>query len=92
MTGQSAVASVNGQLKLCLLDNTLQGKAAAVLSTSVNGRKVTVPILIGGTVAEPTYGVDVTTAIKDNLTEEIKDKGRQKLEEGLGKLFNKLGK
>ena len=92
VTGQSAVASVNGQLKLGLLDNTLQGKAAAVLSTSVNGRKVTVPILIGGTVAEPTYGVDVTTAIKDNLTEEIKDKGRQKLEEGLGKLFNKLGK
>lgn len=92
VTGQSAVASVNGRLKLGLLDNTLQGKAAAVLSTSVNGRKVTVPILIGGTVAEPTYGVDVTTAIKDNLTEEIKDKGRQKLEEGLGKLFNKLGK
>ena len=42
--------------------------------------------------AEPTHGVDVTTAIKDNLTEEIKDKGRQKLEEGLGKLFNKLSK
>ena len=92
VTGQSSVASVKGQVRVGLLDNTLSGKTSAVLATSVGGRQVTVPITISGTVSEPSYGIDLTSAIKDNLTQDLKDKGKEKLQEGIGKLLNRLSR
>lgn len=92
LTGQSAIAAVNGAVDIGLLDNSMIGKVSAVLATSIDGRRVTVPIAIGGTVAAPAYGIDLASAIKDNLTAEVKEKGRAKLEEGIGKLLNRLNR
>ncbi len=91
-TGQSAVASVNGQVKLGLIDESIAGTVSATLATSAAGRQVTVPIALSGALSEPQYGIDVASAIKANLSQEVKAKAQEKIEEKLGKLFDRLNR
>ena len=68
-----------------------------MLATSSDGRRVTVPIKLSGTLDAPQYGVDVAEAIKANAQEAvveatkrvIKDEKAQKLIEGLGSLLKR---
>ena len=96
--GRASVAEVNGQVQVGLIDSSLNGDVSAKLATSVDGRRVTVPIKLGGTIQAPTYGINLEAVIKDQLhnaiekavTENPKLKeGQKRLIEGLGKLFNR---
>ncbi|HIU84735.1 MAG TPA: AsmA family protein [Candidatus Aphodousia gallistercoris] len=86
INGKSSVAQVSGHLQLGLLTSALDGELAAQLSTSVDGRKLTVPIKIGGTAQEPSYGVDIAAALVSNVKNIIENEP-EKLLKGLGKLF-----
>lgn len=96
--GRASVAEVNGQVQVGLIDSSLNGDVSAKLATSVDGRRVTVPIKLGGTIQAPTYGINLEAVIKEQLhnaiekavTENPKLKeGQKRLIEGLGKLFNR---
>ncbi|MBM6927928.1 AsmA family protein [Parasutterella secunda] len=96
--GRASVAEVNGQVQVGMIDSSLYGEVSAKLATSVDGRRVTVPIKLGGTIQAPTYGINLEAVIKDQLhnaiekavTENPKLKeGQKRLIEGLGKLFNR---
>lgn len=96
--GRASVAEVNGQVQVGMIDSSLNGDVRAKLATSVDGRRVTVPIKLGGTIQAPTYGINLEAVIKDQLhnaiekavTENPKLKeGQKRLIEGLGKLFNR---
>lgn len=86
--GKASVAEVNGQMKVGLLDNTLSGDVSAKLATSVDGRRVTVPIKLGGTIQSPTYGINIEAALKEGVKTVIEEAVKNpKILEGLGKLF-----
>ena len=86
--GKANVAEVNGQMKVGLLDNTLNGEVAARLATSVDGRRVTVPIKLGGTIQNPSYGIDLEVALKEGVKTVIEEAVKDpKILKGLGKLF-----
>lgn len=86
--GKASVAEVSGHMNVGLIDNSLSGEVNAKLATSVDGRRVTVPIKLGGTVQSPTYGINIEAALKETvkgvLNEAVKN---PKILEGLGKLF-----
>lgn len=73
LSGKSSVAEVSGKVNVNLLTEALGGTVKAKLATSVDGRRVTVPINLGGTVSEPTYQFDVGEALKSQLKEELKN-------------------
>lgn len=93
----SSLAQIKGGVNLGLMDNSIGGTVSAVLATSKDGRRVTVPIKLSGTLDAPQYGVDVAEAIKANAQEAvveatkrvIKDEKAQKLIEGLGSLLKR---
>ena len=86
--GKASFAEVNGQMKVGLLDNTLSGDVSAKLATSVDGRRVTVPIKLGGTIQSPTYGINIEAALKEGVKTVIEEAVKNpKILEGLGKLF-----
>ena len=87
LTGKSSVAEVSGTAKVGLLTDALNGKVQAKLATSVDGRRVTVPINLGGTLQEPTYQLDVGSALKTQLKEELKNPDL--LLKGLNKLLKR---
>ena len=87
LTGKSAVAEVSGQANVSLLTQALSGTIKAKLATSVDGRRVTVPIALGGTISEPNYQLDVGEALKEQVKEELKNPDL--LLKGLNKLFNR---
>ena len=87
VTGKSSVAEVTGQAKVGLLTEALSGKVTAKLGTSVDGRRVTVPITLGGTITEPAYQFDLAGLVKAQVKEELKNP--QLLLKGLNKLLNR---
>ena len=97
LQAKSSVAEVKGGVNIGLMNNALSGTVSAVLATSSDGRRVTVPIKLSGTLDAPQYGVDVAEAIKANAQEAvveaakrvIKDEKAQKLIEGLGSLLKR---
>lgn len=89
LNGKTNVAEVSGNLQVGLIDNALAGEVSAKLATSVDGRRVTVPIKLGGTVQSPSYGIDIEAALKAGLQSAVEEavKDPKRLIEGLGKLF-----
>lgn len=89
LDGKTNVAEVSGNLQVGLIDNALAGEVSAKLATSVDGRRVTVPIKLGGTVQSPSYGIDIEAALKAGLQSAVEEavKDPKRLIEGLGKLF-----
>ncbi len=85
VSGKSSVAEVSGNAKVGLLTDQLSGKVMAKLGTSVGGRRVTVPITLGGTVSEPNYQLDLATLVKEQVKEELTNP--QLLIKGLEKLL-----
>ena len=71
-----------------LINSSLSGQVSAKLATSADGRRVTVPIALSGTVQEPKYGVDIAAAIVSNVENIIKNEP-EKLIEGLGRLLRR---
>ena len=88
LNGKSSVAEVSGQIQIGLIDSSLNGRVSAKLATSSDGRRVTVPIALSGTLQEPKYGVDIAAAIVSNVENIIKNEP-QKLLEGLGRLLRR---
>lgn len=88
LNGKSSVAEVSGQVQIGLIDSSLNGRVSAKLATSSDGRRVTVPIALSGTLQEPKYGVDIAAAIVSNVENIIKNEP-QKLLEGLGRLLRR---
>ena len=91
MNGKSNVAEVSGALAVGLIDNALSGEVSARLATSVDGRRVTVPIKLGGTVQSPSYGIDIEEALKAGVKDVIKEatKDPKRLIQGLEKLLHR---
>ena len=91
MNGKSNVAEVSGGLAVGLIDNALSGEVSARLATSVDGRRVTVPIKLGGTVQSPSYGIDIEEALKAGVKDVIKEatKDPKRLIQGLEKLLHR---
>lgn len=89
LNGKTNVAEVSGNLQVGLIDNALAGEVSAKLATSVDGRRITVPIKLGGTVQSPSYGIDIEAALKAGLQSAVEEavKDPKRLIEGLGKLF-----
>ena len=89
LSGKTNVAEVNGNVQVGLIDNALAGEVTAKLATSVDGRRVTVPIKLGGTVQAPSYGIDIEAALKAGIQSVVEEavKDPKRLIEGLGKLF-----
>lgn len=89
LSGKTNVAEVNGNVQVGLIDNALAGEVTAKLATSVDGRRVTVPIKLGGTVQAPSYGIDIEAALKAGIQSAVEEavKDPKRLIEGLGKLF-----
>ena len=89
LEGKTNVAEVKGNAQIGLIDHTLSGLVTARLATSVDGRRVSVPIRLGGTIKTPTYGIDLEAALKAGVKDVIKEaaKDPKKLIKGLEKLF-----
>ena len=89
LEGKTNVAEVKGNAQIGLIDHTLSGLVTARLATSVDGRRVSVPIRLGGTIQTPTYGIDLEAALKAGVKDVIKEaaKDPKKLIKGLEKLF-----
>ena len=88
LNGKSSVAEVSGRMQIGLINSSLSGQVSAKLATSADGRRVTVPIALSGTVQEPKYGVDIAAAIVSNVENIIKNEP-EKLIEGLGRLLRR---
>ena len=87
VTGKSSVAEVSGQAKVGLLTEQLSGKVTAKLGTSIDGRRVIVPITLSGTVTEPAYQLDLATLVKEQVKEELTNP--ELLLKGLNKLLKR---
>lgn len=89
LEGKTNVAEVKGNAQIGLIDHTLSGLVTARLATSVDGRRVSVPIRLGGTIQTPSYGIDIEAALKAGVKDVIKEaaKDPKKLIKGLEKLF-----
>ena len=87
LTGKSSVAEVSGQAKINLLNEQLSGGITAKFGTSIGGRRVVVPIDLGGTVTEPTYQLDLSELLKGQLKEELTNP--EILLKGLSKLIKR---
>ena len=91
MKGKTNVAEVNGTLSVGLIDNALAGEVTARLATSVDGRRISVPIKLGGTVQSPSYGIDIEAALKAGVKDVIKEaaKDPKRIIRGLEKLLHR---
>jgi hypothetical protein len=87
VTGKSSVAEVSGQAKVGLLTEQLSGKVTAKLGTSIDGRRMIVPITLSGTVTEPAYQLDLATLVKEQVKEELTNP--ELLLKGLNKLLKR---
>lgn len=87
VTGKSLVAEVTGQANVGLLTEELSGKVTAKLGTSIDGRRVIVPITLSGTVTEPAYQLDLATLVKEQVKEELTNP--ELLLKGLNKLLKR---
>jgi uncharacterized protein involved in outer membrane biogenesis len=85
--GKSSVAEVSGQAKVGLLTEQLSGKVTAKLGTSIDGRRMIVPITLSGTVTEPAYQLDLATLVKEQVKEELTNP--ELLLKGLNKLLKR---
>ena len=87
LKGKSSVAEVSGQAKVGLLTEQLSGKVMAKMGTSIDGRRVIVPITLSGTVTEPAYQLDLATLVKEQVKEELTNP--ELLLKGLNKLLKR---
>ena len=87
LTGKSSVAEVSGQAKINLLNEQLSGGITAKFGTSIGGRRVIVPIDLGGTLTEPSYRLDLSELLKGQLKEELTNP--EILLKGLSKLIKR---
>ena len=87
LTGKSKVAEVSGQVKVGLVDEQLSGKVMAKFGTSIGGRRVVVPIDLGGTITDPSYQLDVADLVKAQIKEELQNP--ELLIKGLSKLLKR---
>ena len=83
------MAEVKGNVTVGLIDESLSGLITAKLATSVDGRRISVPIKLGGTIQAPSYGIDLEAALKAGVKDVIKEatKDPKKIIQGLEKLF-----
>lgn len=89
LDGKTSVAEVKGNVTVGLIDESLSGLITAKLATSVDGRRISVPIKLGGTIQAPSYGIDLEAALKAGVKDVIKEatKDPKKIIQGLEKLF-----
>lgn len=89
LDGKTSVAEVKGQVAVGLIDESLSGLITAKLATSVDGRRISVPIKLGGTIQAPSYGIDLEAALEAGVKDVIKEatKDPKKIIQGLEKLF-----
>lgn len=89
LDGKTSVAEVKGNVAVGLIDESLSGLITAKLATSVDGRRISVPIKLGGTIQAPSYGIDLEAALKAGVKDVIKEatKDPKKIIQGLEKLF-----
>lgn len=89
LDGKTSVAEVKGNVTVGLIDESLSGLITAKLATSVDGRRISVPIKLGGTIQAPSYGIDLEAALKAGVKDAIKEatKDPKKIIQGLEKLF-----
>lgn len=89
LDGKTSVAEVKGNVTVGLIDESLSGLITAKLATSVDGRRISVPIKLGGTIQAPSYGFDLEAALKAGVKDVIKEatKDPKKIIQGLEKLF-----
>ncbi|WP_298441764.1 AsmA family protein [uncultured Ferrimonas sp.] len=96
----SPLLRVDGKGQLGLVDQAIAMDLVVALVGSMEGQggsgtdqlvDLPIPLKIGGTVTEPSYGLDLD-GLKDQLLDKEKDKLKQKLEDKLkSKLFGALG-
>lgn len=89
LDGKTSVAEVKGNVTVGLIDESLSGLITAKLATSVDGRRISVPIKLGGTIQAPSYGIDLEAVLKAGVKDVIKEatKDPKKIIQGLEKLF-----
>lgn len=89
LEGKTSVAEVKGNVTVGLIDESLSGLITAKLATSVDGRRISVPIKLGGTIQAPSFGIDLEAALKAGVKDVIKEatKDPKKIIQGLEKLF-----
>lgn len=89
LDGKTSVAEVKGNVTVGLIDESLSGLITAKLATSVDGRRISVPIKLDGTIQAPSYGIDLEAALKAGVKDVIKEatKDPKKIIQGLEKLF-----
>ena len=89
LDGKTSVAEVKGNVTVGLIDESLSGLITAKLATSVDGRRISVPIKLGGTIQAPSYGIGLEAALKAGVKDVIKEatKDPKKIIQGLEKLF-----
>jgi AsmA protein len=82
---EGPVVRARGQGKADLVKETLDARLQVTLAEGAERKGTTVPLVIGGTFARPSYGVDFGEVVK----EQVEKKLEQKLEQKLDRLFKK---